>query len=252
MEFPCEKCNHIFNRKSNLKRHLEKCKGNVEIYSCDGCGKQYSMEKFFLEHRKNCNENQLNTLHRKIDKLSSDITELKSQKPINQTIINNITNNKYVQNNMILYGLEPLDLSQERFNEIIDKDYTYQVYTDYGIVDNVFLKFFSNEEGKVCVMLSDRDRMRLKCIDKNVGITYHDPKSMVGMCKSSEPLKLKNKEYEEKFTTNVLGEPNTVNIVDADNRRNVLRNPKDMKRVMTHSSEKFLKKQVNVTGLIDE
>jgi hypothetical protein len=75
---------------------------------------------------------------------------------------------------------------------------------------------------------------------------------MVGMCKSSEPLKVKSKEHEEKFTTNVLGEPNTVNIVDADNRRKVISNAKDMKRVMTHSSEKFLKKQLNINNLIDE
>jgi hypothetical protein len=255
MKFPCEICGYVFGRSYHLNRHKLICKPPEEkkkIYSCNACGKEYSMEKIFLKHKKNCNENKLNILHKKIDKMSLDITELKAQKPINQTIINNITNNKYVQNNMVLYGMEPLDLSQERFDEIVDKDYTYQVYTSYGIVDNVFLKFFSNDEGKVCVMLSDRDRMRLKCIDKNVGITYHDPKSIVGMCKSSEPLKVKSKEHEEKFTTNVLGEPNTVNIVDADNRRKVISNAKDMKRVMTHSSEKFLKKQLNINNLIDE
>ena len=175
MKFPCEICGYVFGRSYHLNRHKTICKPVEEkkVYSCDGCGKHYSMEKIFLKHKKNCTERQLNTLHKKIDKMSLDITELKSQKPVNQTIINNITNNKYVQNNMILYGMEPLDLSQERFDEIVDKDYTYQVYTNYGIVENVFLKFFSNEEGKVCVMLSDRDRMRLKCIDKNTGITYH-------------------------------------------------------------------------------
>ena len=47
MEFPCEKCNHSFSRKYNLKRHLETCKGRLEPFSCDGCGKQYSMEKKF-------------------------------------------------------------------------------------------------------------------------------------------------------------------------------------------------------------
>jgi hypothetical protein len=252
MEFMCEKCDRAFSKKSNLKRHLEICKGKKDPYNCEACGKQYSMEKFFFEHKKKCNNNQLNILHKKIDKMTLDLTDLKSQKQVKQTVINNITNNKYVQNNMIMYGMEALDLSQERFNEIVDKDYTYQVYTNYGIVDNVFLKFFSNDEGKVCVMLSDRDRMRLKCIDKNTGIIYHDPKSMVGMCKSSEPLKIKNKEYEEQFTTNIYGETNTVNIVDADNRRKVISNAKDMKRVMTHSSEKFLKKEVNTIDFIEE
>jgi hypothetical protein len=39
---------------------------------------------------------------------------------------------------MLLYG----PLSQERFNEIVDNK--YKVY--YGIVKDVFLNFFSNEE----------------------------------------------------------------------------------------------------------
>jgi hypothetical protein len=36
---------------------------------------------------------------------------------------------------------------------------------------------------------------------------------MVGMCSSSEPLKEKTKEYEDKFTKNVYGETNTVKIL---------------------------------------
>jgi hypothetical protein len=155
---------------------------------------------------------------------------------------------------MLLYGLKPLDLSQERFNEIVDNKYSYKVYTNYGIVKDVFLNFFSNEEGEVCVMLSDRDRMKLKCIDKDKGIIYHDPKSMVGMCSSSEPLKEKTKEYEDKLTTNVYGEPNTVNIEDALKRREIIKDEKGMKRLMSQSSEKFLKKEISpdLLKMVDE
>ena len=148
--------------------------------------------------------------------------------------------------------MEPLDLSQQRFDEIVDKNYTYQVYTSYGIVKDVFLSFFSNEEGKVCVMLSDRDRMKLKCIDKEKGIIYHDPKSMVGMCGSSDQLKEKTKEYQEQLTTNVYGEPNTVNIEDALKRRNAVKDEKIIKRLMSQSSEKFLKKEISPELLKDE
>lgn len=244
MKFPCDTCGYVFGRSYHLKRHKLVCKKPEETYSCDGCGKKYSMEKIFVKHRDTCSFIQLDVLHRKIDKLSSDVSEIKERKPvINQTTI--INKNKYVQNNMILYGMEPLDLSQQRFDEIVDNKYTYPVYTSYGIVKDVFLSFFSNEEGKICVMLSDRDRMKLKCIDKEKGIIYHDPKSMVGMCGSSTPLKEKTKEFEEKLTTNVYGEPNTVNIDDALKRRNVTKDEKIIKRLMSQSSEKFLKKEIS-------
>jgi hypothetical protein len=155
---------------------------------------------------------------------------------------------------MLLYGLKPLDLSQERFNEIVDNKYSYKVYTNYGIVKDVFLNFFSNEEGEVCVMLSERDRMKLKSIDKDKGVIYHDPKSIVGMCSSSEPLKEKTKEYEEQLTTNVYGEPNTVNIEDALKRREIIKDEKGMKRLMSQSSEKFLKKEISpdLLKMVDE
>ena len=192
-------------------------------------------------------EESLESQNKKIEKLALEIAELKKKQSIvvNKTVVNNIIKNKYVQNNMLLYGLKPLDLSQERFNEIVDNKYSYKVYTNYGIVKDVFLNFFSNEEGEVCVMLSDRDRMKLKCIDKDKGIIYHDPKSMVGMCSSSEPLKEKTKEYEEQLTTNVYGEPNTVNIEDALKRREIIKDEKGMKRLMSQSSEKFLKKEIS-------
>uniref|UniRef100_A0A6C0DIT1 C2H2-type domain-containing protein n=1 Tax=viral metagenome TaxID=1070528 RepID=A0A6C0DIT1_9ZZZZ len=192
-------------------------------------------------------EESLESQNKKIEKLALEIAELKKKPSIvvNKTVINNIIKNKYVQNNMLLYGLKPLDLSQERFNEIVDNKYSYKVYTNYGIVKDVFLNFFSNEEGEVCVMLSDRDRMKLKCIDKDKGIIYHDPKSMVGMCSSSEPLKEKTKEYEEQLTTNVYGEPNTVNIEDALKRREIIKDEKGIKRLMSQSSEKFLKKEIS-------
>lgn len=249
MKFPCDVCGYVFGRSYNLSRHKLVCKQpdeKKEIYSCNGCGKTYSIEKNFLKHKDNCSFIQLDVLHHKIDKLSSDVSEIKERKSvINQTTIINNNNNKYVQNNMILYGMEPLDLSQQRFDELVDKNYTYPVYTTYGIVKDVFLSFFSNEEGKMCVMLSDRDRMKLKCIDKEKGIIYHDPKSMVGMCGSSTPLKEKTKEYQEQLTTNLYGEPNTVNIEDALKRKDVIKDEKIIKRLMSQSSEKFLKKEIS-------
>jgi len=299
MKFSCEDCGYVFGRNQELIKHKPRCKKGVktkEIYTCEGCSKEYTMKSIFLKHIDACKireekikvklpeqqpiteevpvaeeqpipdvkeesiistiEDSLENQNKKIEKLALEIAELKKKPSIvvNKTVINNIIKNKYVQNNMLLYGLKPLDLSQERFNEIVDNKYSYKVYTNYGIVKDVFLNFFSNEEGEVCVMLSDRDRMKLKCIDKDKGIIYHDPKSMVGMCSSSEPLKEKTKEYEEQLTTNVYGEPNTVNIEDALKRREILKDEKGMKRLMSQSSEKFLKKEMSpdLLKMVDE
>ncbi len=299
MKFPCEDCGYAFTKNCDLIRHKPTCKKGVktkEIYTCEGCYKEYTMKSIFLKHINACKireekikvklpekqpiteevpvteeqpkpdvkeesisstiEDSLESQNKKIEKLALEIAELKKKPSIvvNKTVINNIIKNKYVQNNMLLYGLKPLDLSQERFNEIVDNKYSYKVYTNYGIVKDVFLNFFSNEEGEVCVMLSDRDRMKLKCIDKDKGIIYHDPKSMVGMCTSSEPLKEKTKEYEDKLTTNVYGEPNTVNIEDALKRREIIKDEKGMKRLMSQSSEKFLKKELSpdLLKMVDE
>ena len=282
MSFKCDNCSRSFKLKHHLKDHINmKVCIPSQILRCNACNKEYTCEKYYLDHIKGCkntspkktyskkknnevnnklnevnnklneidNLNEVDKLNKKIDKIALDIEELKKRKPVvNQTVINN----KYVQNNMILYGMEPLDLSQQRFDEIVDNKYTYQVYTSYGIVKDVFLSFFSNEEGKVCVMLSDRDRMKLKCIDKEKGIIYHDPKSMVGMCGSSDPLKEKTKEYQEQLTTNVYGEPNTVNIEDALKRKDVIKDEKIIKRLMSQSSEKFLKKEILSELLKDE
>ena len=299
MKFSCEDCGYVFGRNQELIKHKPRCKKGVktkEIYTCEGCSKEYTMKSIFLKHIDACKireekikvklpeqqpiteevpvaeeqpipdvkeesiistiEDSLENQNKKIEKLALEIAELKKKPSIvvNKTVINNIIKNKYVQNNMLLYGLKPLDLSQERFNEIVDNKYSYKVYTNYGIVKDVFLNFFSNEEGEVCVMLSDRDRMKLKCIDKDKGIIYHDPKSMVGMCSSSEPLKEKTKEYEEQLTTNVYGEPNTVNIEDALKRREIIKDEKGMKRLMSQSSEKFLKKEISpdLLKMVDE
>jgi hypothetical protein len=270
----------LIRHKPTCKKGVTK----KETYTCEGCEKKYTMKSIFLKHIAACKiekppiienkddtnkeiseekqdtiikeektsievpliEDSLENQNKKIEKLALEIAELKKKPSIvvNKTVINNIIKNKYVQNNMLLYGLKPLDLSQERFNEIVDNKYSYKVYTNYGIVKDVFLNFFSNEEGEVCVMLSDRDRMKLKCIDKEKGIIYHDPKSMVGMCGSSTPLKEKTKEFEEQLTTNVYGEPNTVNIEDALKRRNAVKDEKIIKRLMSQSSEKFLKKEI--------
>jgi hypothetical protein len=299
MKFSCEDCGYVFGRNQELIKHKPRCKKGVktkEIYTCEGCSKEYTMKSIFLKHIDACKireekirvkiaeqqpiteevpvseeqpipdvkeesisstiEDSLESQNKKIEKLASEIAELKKKPQIvvNKTVINNIIKNKYVQNNMLLYGLKPLDLSQERFNEIVDNKYSYKVYTNYGIVKDVFLNFFSNEEGEVCVMLSDRDRMKLKCIDKDKGVIYHDPKSIVGMCSSSEPLKEKTKEYEEQLTTNVYGEPNTVNIEDALKRREIIKDEKGMKRLMSQSSEKFLKKEISpdLLKMVDE
>lgn len=66
MSFPCEKCDHIFDQKSDLKRHTERktpCNPKdrqklkhlmVGKRQCKGCKNYYSSSASFCNHVKRC------------------------------------------------------------------------------------------------------------------------------------------------------------------------------------------------------
>jgi len=50
----CTKCNKYFNRKWYLKKHMEKCKGIIDRYSCQYCYKKFKWDKTRFGHYKIC------------------------------------------------------------------------------------------------------------------------------------------------------------------------------------------------------
>jgi len=217
--FVCKSCEKSFSKKYNLERHSSSCKGKpiIKDFKCEYCLKSYTTKGILKTHKMSClsfytekaNKEKL-IKDRMKDKLKIQELEnklLKEQlkaapKVVNNNITNitnNITtNNKTVNKYILLYGMEPLDLSQERFDNIIEDKYTYMTHVNCKLVTEIILKFLSNEQDKVVGLLTDESRMKIKCIDDNLKIQTLDPQTFVDLCKASKPMKNKTEEYIDK------------------------------------------------------
>jgi hypothetical protein len=193
--YMCEKCEKNFTTKQNLKVHGKSCKGHkiITSHKCDFCGKMLS-----TKHKLNCH---LDTCKKRKEKhdidLKAEIKELKeaikeiANKP--QTIINN---NLTIVNKLISYGCEPLDLSLERFNELATINYTYETLSKCRIFKDLIKPYYSNSDGKVCALLADKERMKIKAIDKNFNVVTQDPEFIVtNLFKKSDVVKERTKMY---------------------------------------------------------
>jgi hypothetical protein len=196
----CEKCLKNFSCKRNLQVHGNVCKGHQIItpHKCIFCLKIYSTKQHLNTHLDTCKKkkekNDLD-LNAKIDKLQEAIKEI-ANKP--QTTINNINNDNRVNNINILisYGCEPIDLSLERFEGIADIKYTYDTLSKFRIFKDLIKPYYSNPEGEMCALLSDKERMKIKAIDENFNIVTHDPEFIVtNLFKKSKVMKERTKTY---------------------------------------------------------
>jgi hypothetical protein len=195
----CEKCLKNFTSKRNLQSHRNVCKGHqiITSHKCIFCLKSYS-SKYNLEvHLDTCKKrkekNDLD-LNAKIDKLQEAIKEI-ANKPQNTIINNNLT----IVNKLISYGCEPLDLSLERFNELASINYTYETLSKCRIFKDLIKPYYSNSDGKVCALLADKERMKIKAIDKNFNVVTQDPEFIVtNLFKKSDVVKDRTKTYLDK------------------------------------------------------
>ena len=200
--YRCEKCLKNFSSKRNLQSHGNVCKGHQIItpHKCIFCLKTYS-SKYNLEvHLDTCKKkkekNDLD-LNAKIDKLQEAINKI-ANKP--QTIINdNRVVNITILNKMISYGCEPLDLSLKRFDELASINYTYETLSKFRIFKDLIKPYYSNSDGKMCALLADKERMKIKAIDENFNIVTQDPEFIVtNLFKKSKVMKDRTKTYLDK------------------------------------------------------
>jgi hypothetical protein len=199
--YKCEKCLKNFTSKQNLKVHGNVCKGHQisSPHKCIFCLKSYSSKYNLDVHLDTCKKkkekNDLD-LNAKIDKLQEAIKEI-ANKP--QTIINDNRVNINILNKMISYGCEPLDLSLERFNELASINYTYETLSKCRIFKDLIKPYYSNSDGKVCALLADKERMKIKAIDENFNIVTQDPEFIVtNLFKKSDVVKERTKTYLDK------------------------------------------------------
>jgi hypothetical protein len=209
----CLYCKKEFKLKQNVKRHQDTCKlnenNNKKDYKCKVCSKTYTTKWYFEDHVIKCKPKK-KALEKNIkDTIKKEIQE--AFKNVETKNVYNVNIKNYIQKNVFMNGLEPIDLSQDRFDNIVDTKYTYEVHKKVSLVPDVIVPFFSNEKGEVVAMLSDRSRMKIKCIDsRDLKIKYHDSQSLVDMCKASKPLITKRQEYIDTLNN----EPNYIDVMD--------------------------------------
>jgi hypothetical protein len=140
--------------------------------------------------------------------------------------------------------MEPLDLSQKRFDSIVEDKYTYENYIKLKLVPEVILKFLSNEQDKIVALLTDFNRMKLKCLNENLEVEIHDPESLVNFCRKSKIMNSKVLEYIDK----AIDEPDKNEEI---NKENVIRTePGVMASSLKSHRTKFLQKKKKTDELL--
>jgi hypothetical protein len=236
VEYICDTCNNTYSSKFNLKRHQGKCNSEKKPFKCD-CSKEYSSEKYFIEHKSKCSYLMLKEMKENIETIKNEQQRTKENKTVN---INN-----YIQANFVIKGnvISPLDLSQSRFDRIVDNNYTYKVYEKNTVVRDVIIPYFLTDNGNPSAVITDKSRMTIKCVDMNNQIVTHDPKTIINMCVSSKPLEEKHSIYEEKYTKDIYGNPINIFVEDASYKTEMIKKHHIMKKHLYNYSNRFLQKK---------
>lgn len=252
--FGCVLCKKTFCTKFNLERHNNSCKGNPIItkFKCDYCLKYYATKQTLQNHHENCSKRndinkQLKDVNLKMKELENKLLkqELNSKKHvINNTTNNIINNNKTINNYTFLYGMEPLDLSQKRFDSIVENRYTEEVHKKVRLVSEVILKFLSNDKDKIMGLLTDENRMKITCINDKLEIEVHDPNTLIGFCKSSKSLKNKSDKY--------MGIDYEANNKEYLKEQKLRTTPGALLSGLKFHKKKFLRKKKTADKLIEE
>jgi hypothetical protein len=250
--FSCKSCTKNFKSKFSLERHYNCCKGKptVSNFKCDYCLKTYTRNSTLKVHKETCkiktSKEELIEVKLKLQEKEIELLKekMKSNTINNNTTNNIINNNKTVNNYTFLYGMEPLDLSQKRFDSIVENRYTEEVHKKVRLVSEVILKFLSNDKDKIVGLLTDENRMKIKCINDKLEIEVHDPNTLIGFCKSSKPLQNKSDKYMEKDY-----EANSKEYLKEQTLRTT---PSALLSGLKFHKKKFLRKKKSADNLIEE
>ena len=170
-KFNCKYCKKAFVTKQRKQTHEEIC--NTKEY-CEQKDKEIEELKLNYENTIVNLNNENKNLKNKIEDLKSIIDNYKdklinllpSQTTINHQTINNsqtINSNLITVNNTII---QPLDISLERFESIINEKYDYGIYKkskESGKV--IILDFLSNDLGIPQATICDQNRGKIKIFD---------------------------------------------------------------------------------------
>jgi hypothetical protein len=244
MSFTCKDCTKSFQSKYNLERHGISCKKQpiVNDFKCKYCPKAYTRKWYLEKHEKTC-EDKDKVIEILQLKLENQLLKQNNSKTINShNNSNNVTNNNII-NNYSFYGMEPLDLSQKRFDSIVEDKYTYENYITTRLVPEIILKFLSNDQDKLVALLTDYNRMKIKCINENLEVETHDPETLVNFCKKSKPMRTKVDEYDEYLKKN---NKDSEYRKEMQNNQDLRTDPSFMASSLRSHRNKFINKKTKV------
>lgn len=241
----CKYCLKVFTRKYDLERHEGTCKSKDYI-KCSYCGEKFTRKDNMKRHEGTCKvKEEVMLLYKKIELAKTEEAVLDKKIELRKLeasiTINGNKNNVHSNNTTINISL---DISQQRFDAIVDEKYTFDVYEAQRIVDKVIMPFFCNEEGVNVATLTDRDRMILKILDESTGkYVKKSPNDILSICKKSIPMKEKTDEYEDRIMLDIYGNPRD-DIPDAliGNRILLKSDDKKIKKSLKNRSDKFIQK----------
>lgn len=201
--FSCEFCSKELSTKQSLERHLKTCKTRgleKEKYECDKCRKEFSTKWYYEEHVHLCKVKEKNKTKKEQANLRDIIKELKNVKEeLRQLKEIKPQKVSYVQNVVNIHGLEPLVLSQERFDRIVEEKYTYDTYLKSTFGKVIITPLYCNDDGKPNVHLSDHTRMTMKYINMNNKVSYHKPFDVLCLTRNSKILEKLTQAYEKEY-----------------------------------------------------
>jgi hypothetical protein len=219
-EFICI-CNKIFSSSFNLKRHKTIC----EIIKEKNNEEQNNIQQLnFLKEeitKKNSlllsNEKDIEYMKKEITEYKKEILAYKKEIDDYKRQINNFLNKESsrvdsslnrpssVVNNtninaMIINNMKPLEISLDRFNSIIEHDYTIGKCNDKekGVVE-ILKTFFSDEYGSLQAICSDKNRGWIITIDQESNQVSHTFDTIKNMISESTVLKDKIYDYSKHY-----------------------------------------------------
>jgi len=215
-KFVCNFCNKSFTQQNTLHYHLDHCVEKLIFDKTKSLKEEYELKvnELSASHEKEVlvlkNEIKIKDMLNK--ELKSQIKELNQSRDkiiYKQSMQLASTNNQNTQINNITYINKQtnhiagsIDLSQERFDKIVEESFTYQLFEKGSVAGRQLLvSFLTDELGILRIEVCDDSRNKLKIIDRNTGQTkYIDHFTLFNKFIKSSTLTKCYSEYIKQYT----------------------------------------------------
>lgn len=140
----CEKCEKILSSKQNYTKHIENCKGKINILECLHCKKQFTLHQAKYRHQKNCLIKQ-EKLEEELKKAKEE-EELKEKTKEQAPLIQNIGNQTNIAGNQTTNIININSFGKEN-KDYITRDFILKCFEDgeYGVCQMLYKIYFDEQ-----------------------------------------------------------------------------------------------------------